>query len=383
MSASLARELRGREVVVCCGSGGVGKTTTSAALGMAMVRETDQKVLVLTIDPAQRLATAMGIPEIGSEPVRVSTARMRRAGIEPGGGGELWAAMLDARSVWADVVERYAPDRATAKAIKANRFYRGISDAFVGSQEYIAMEALYELHHAGEYDVIVIDTPPSRNALDFIQAPSRVSDFVGKRFIGWLSGGTRFGFRAIDFAAVPLMRIAGRVLGTEALGELREFATLIRELYDGVQTRGRDVYKLLRSDKTGFVVVTTLEPAAFGEAEFFTSKLRQYAMPLRGIVVNRVLPEWLDDAEAARVATALQDDDTLAGWLGSECNITTTEAGLTAVAQDFLTFNRLAIRDAKQLSRLARLGHVDVVRVPLMNDGIADLEGLAKIAALL
>src|SRR5580700_7567742 len=175
MTSPIVRSLEKCEVIVCCGSGGVGKTTTSAALAMVLAAKEDSRVLVLTIDPAKRLATALGVAQLGGDPVRVSSTRLRQAGVDSR--GEMWAAMLDAKSTWDAVVERYAPDRNTAKAIKANRFYKTISDSFAGSQEYMAMEALYELHRGGEYDCVVVDTPPSRNALDFLDAPSRVSDF--------------------------------------------------------------------------------------------------------------------------------------------------------------------------------------------------------------
>jgi anion-transporting ArsA/GET3 family ATPase len=378
MSSPLVRSLEKCEVVVCCGSGGVGKTTTSAVLAMVLAAKEDARVLVLTIDPAKRLATALGIDSLGGDPVRISNARLRQAGVDVR--GEMWAAMLDPKSTWDAVVERYAPDRDTARAIKANRFYKTISDSFAGSQEYIAMEALYELHRGGEYDCVVVDTPPSRNALDFLDAPSRVSDFVGKRFIGWLGGGTRLGFRAFDFAATPFIHIAERVLGTGGLDELREFATLIRSLYAGVQRRGHDVYRLMRSSKTGFVVVTTLDAGSFDEAKFFTKKLRGYSMPLRGVVVNRVLPQWLADREAAKAATTLVEDGDLSKWLASNCDIKANDQTLVRLGETFLTYQHLATRDAVQLSALAQLGPAPVATVPLFNQGVSDLEGLAKIA---
>lgn len=377
MTSPIVRSLEKCEVVVCCGSGGVGKTTTSAVLAMVLAAKEDSRVLVLTIDPAKRLATALGIDRLGGDPVRVSNARLRKAGVDAR--GEMWAAMLDAKSTWDAVVERYAPDRNTAKAIKANRFYKTISDSFAGSQEYIAMEALYELHRGGEYDCVVIDTPPSRNALDFLDAPSRVSDFVGKRFIGWLAGGTRLGFRATNFAAAPFIHIVERVLGAGGLDELREFATLIRSLYGGVQRRSHDVYRLLRSSKTGFVVVTTLDPGSFDEAKFFAKKLRGYSMPLRGVVVNRVLPQWLADRDAAKAAAALIEDGDLPQWLEAKCGIETDQETLMRLGETFLTYHRLATRDAAQLTALAQLGSAPVATVPLFDEGVGDLEGLAKI----
>ena len=187
--------------------------------------------------------------------------------------------MLDMKQAWDRMIERYSPDRATAQRILRNPLYQRITDSFVGSHEYAAIEALYELHDAGEYDCIVVDTPPSRSALDFLEAPTRLTDFVGSRLLSLLSGSSsRFGFRAMNFAATPFLRLADRLLGAEVLKEVSEFVQQLQLLYGGVQERARSVSKLLRSPKTGFVVVTTLEHGPFGEAEFFCTKLREYKM---------------------------------------------------------------------------------------------------------
>ena len=220
---------------------------------------------------------------------------------------------------------------ATAKSIKANRFYASISESFVGSHEYMAMEALYELHAGGEYDCVVVDTPPSRNALDFLEAPSRVADFVGARLLSWLAGGGAFGFRALNFAATPFLRMASKLIGADVLSELAEFVGLIRTLYSGVQERGRDVYRLMRSPVVGFVIVTTLEPEPFAEAQFFATKLREFSMPIRGIVINRVLPEYIRDPSASAAATTLAEDESVGAWLGKELGV---EINHRAIAKD-------------------------------------------------
>jgi anion-transporting ArsA/GET3 family ATPase len=350
----VAARLAEREVVVCAGSGGVGKTTISAALGMAMVAEQDKRVLVLTVDPARRLATALGLESVGTEPTAVPRAQLKRAlGAAPK--GELVTAMLDQKSTWDRMVSGLAPDRAAAQRIMRNPFYQGISDAFVGSHEYMAMEALYELHTAREYDVLIIDTPPSRNALDFLEAPNRLGDFVGARLLSWLAGPTRMGFRAMGFAAAPFMRMADRLLGTDVLEDLSAFVRDLQQLYGGVQQRAREVYRLLRAPATGFVVVTTLEPAPFAEAEFFCSKLHEFSMPLRALVVNRVLPDSLRERVSADVPKR--------------------------IAEAFTTLSRLADRDSRQVARLARLGRVPVARLPLVDHDISDLEGLSLMAA--
>ncbi|HEV7679331.1 MAG TPA: ArsA-related P-loop ATPase [Candidatus Dormibacteraeota bacterium] len=378
---NLAARLAEREVIVCAGSGGVGKTTISAALGMAIVAEHDLRVLVLTVDPARRLATALGIESMGIDPVAVPRARLRKVlGAAPK--GELVVAMLDMKSTWDRLVERLAPDRVTVERIFRNPFYQGISDAFIGSHEYMAMEALYELHTAREYDVLIIDTPPSRNALDFLEAPNRLGDFVGARLLAWLAGPTRVGFRAMGFAATPFLRMADRLLGSEMLENLSVFVRDLQGLYGGVQQRAREVYRLLRAPATAFVVVTTLEPAPFAEAEFFASKLHEFSMPLRALVVNRVLPESLRDREAVAAAASMEEDPSGAAKALSEVLGEKVPADAPRrIAEGFTLLSRLAERDSRQVQRLSRLGRVPVARLPLVDHDISDLEGLAIMAA--
>jgi anion-transporting ArsA/GET3 family ATPase len=378
----LGRRLGSLEVVICCGSGGVGKTTVSAALGMAIAAAEDKRVLVLTVDPARRLATALGIKGIGAEPVRIPKARLRRAGITVS--GDLEAAMLDMKQAWDRMIERYSPDRATAQRILRNPLYQRITDSFVGSHEYAAIEALYELHDAGEYDCIVVDTPPSRNALDFLEAPSRLTDFVGSRLLSLLSGGpSRFGFRAMNYAAAPFLRLADRLLGAEVLAEVSDFVRQLQLLYDGIQGRARSVYRLLRSPQTGFVVVTTLEQGPFSEAEFFCTKLREFKMPLRAMVVNRVLPDVFRDPGGVAAASTLVEDPKVAAWLSNELRLRVSAETARFVGRTFLTRSTLAQREVRQLARLGRIGDVPIVRIPLFSEEVSELEGLVRIAKAL
>jgi anion-transporting ArsA/GET3 family ATPase len=378
----LGGRLGSLEVVICCGSGGVGKTTVSAALGMAIAAAEDKRVLVLTVDPARRLATALGIKGIGAEPVRIPKARLRRAGITVI--GDLEAAMLDMKQAWDRMIERYSPDRATAQRILRNPLYQRITDSFVGSHEYAAIEALYELHDAGEYDCIVVDTPPSRNALDFLEAPSRLTDYVGSRLLSLLSGGpSRFGFRAMNLAAAPFLRLADRLLGAEVLAEVSDFVRQLQLLYDGIQGRARSVYRLLRSPQTGFVVVTTLEQGPFGEAEFFCTKLREFKMPLRAVVVNRVLPDVFREPAGIAAATTLVEDPKVAAWLSSALHLRVSADTARFVGRTFLTRATLAQREQRQLAKLGRIGDVPIVRIPLFSEEVSELEGLVRIAKAL
>ncbi|MFN2451995.1 MAG: ArsA family ATPase [Candidatus Dormibacteria bacterium] len=377
----LVARLRRQRVVVCCGSGGVGKTTVSAALGIALVAARPQRVMVLTVDPARRLASALGLRQVGTEPTVVAPALLRRAGVEPQ--GELVCAMLDMKTTWDRMIERYAPNREARQRILASPFYRGISEAFIGSHDYMAMEALYELHTSGEYDVLVIDTPPSRNALDFLEAPNHLVDFVGGRLLSWLARPSRLGWRAFNVAASPFLRMADRLLGADMLSELGTFVADVQGMYAGVQARAQAVYDLLRSPQSGFVVVTTLEPAAFAEGEFFARTLRDYSMPLRGVVVNRILPESLRDPAARALAHRLIDDsDSVRRWsakLGG--GLTSGAARLAGEAH--LALEQRAERDAAQLGRLEKLAGAGAVRVPLVERDVADLAGLAAIAGRL
>jgi anion-transporting ArsA/GET3 family ATPase len=377
----ISEQLAGLEIVITCGSGGVGKTTMSAALGIGIAAKYDKRVLVLTVDPAKRLATALGIKAIGADPVVISRVRLRRAGINSS--GEVSAAMLDMKSAWDHIVERNAPDRKTAERIFANKIYQRISDAFVGAQEYAAMDTLFELHQAGEYDLLVVDTPPSRNALDLLEAPTRLTDYVGARLLRLLSGPSAFGLRAASFAAGPVLRLADRLLGSELLGQVAEFARDMEHLYSGLQQRARQMYRLLRSPQVGFVVVTTLEPGPFAEAEFFCAKLRELTMPLRAIVVNRTLPESLRDPGGLAVARALADNGHVATWLTNELGFRVTTDAAQHLGDTHCMLNTLAQRDARQLARLARLGQVPAATVPFFTDDPPELEGVARIANLL
>lgn len=381
MSGELTAAVKHLDVVICCGSGGVGKTTISAATGLALAARADKRVLVLTVDPARRLATALGLGAIGDDPVVVSGARLRHAGLPLR--GEVLAAQLDAKSAWDRMIRRYASSDEVAQRILANRFYQGISEAFVGSHEYMVMEALYELHAAHEYDTVVIDTPPSRNALDLLEAPENLTDFVGGKLLSWLAGGSRVGFRALNLAARPIMAMADRLLGAEVLDELAEFIGDIQQMYGGVQRRARDVSRLLHSPAVGFVVVSSLEQRPFHEAEYFAARLRERRLPLRGIVLNRVLPEPFEGAAAARLATEMVEDEELADWLTGELGLNVSRKSLAAMGQGFLAYHRLAREGAQQRARLSNLGRVPVATVPLIAEHVSALEALVRIAQAL
>src|SRR5438105_3942048 len=262
-------------ILVLCGSDGVGKTTTAAALAArAAVRE-NIRVAVLTIDPARRLANAMGLAKLGN---RLRHVRLEGASRAAAPRGRLEAGMLETKSAWDELIIEQAGSREKADKILANPFYKEISGAFVGSHEYIAMERLYDLHQSGKYDLIVLDTPPSRNALDFLDAPNRMTELVSGGLLGLLArpgvAAGKVGFRMFSVATKPVLRIADRLLGGNTLTQLSDFLMSIEGLYDGFKKRADGVYQLLGDASTSFVVVTTLEDVPFEEARFFVEKLR-------------------------------------------------------------------------------------------------------------
>jgi len=269
-------------VIVCTGSGGVGKTTTAAALALAAAGR-GRRTVVCTIDPARRLAQSLGLEDLDNTPRPV-------AGV-PG----LEAMMLDMKGTFDEVIERHAGNPARAQRIKANPFYRQMSGTMAGTQEYMATEKLYELHRSGRYDCIVLDTPPTRNALDFLDAPRRLTDFLEGRFLKMflapgMSAG-RLASRAAGIGAGFFMRTASRVTGAGVLADLGEFFQSFEGMYEGFKTRAQDVYRLLQSPEAAFVVVATPETPALREARYFLQRLADEGMPTAGLVVNRVTGE--------------------------------------------------------------------------------------------
>ena len=312
-SHSLESLLATREVVVFCGSGGVGKTSVAAAAGVTAAARLGGKVLVLTIDPARRLADALGIEPFGNVERRVSLDACRELGIEPR--GELYAAMLDTKQSWDELVLRHAPDETTAYRILDNRLYHNVTARFVQSHDYIAMERLYDLHASGTYDLIIIDTPPTRNAIDFLEAPARMAEFFGGRLVRLLtmpyriSGGR--GARMFNAASRPFYQLADRVLGSQFLQDIAEFFLNFQSMYPGFVERANAVEQLLHDRRTTFAVVTTLEGAPLREAEQFCHELSARNFHLGALVLNKTLPEYMRSVDGERAAETLERDGRL------------------------------------------------------------------------
>ena len=358
----------GTRIVVCCGAGGVGKTTTAAALALRAA-EQGRTVVVLTIDPARRLAQSMGLDALDNSP-RIVT------GLDEAAGGSLDAMMLDMKRTFDEVVLAHAtPER--ARAILANPFYQSLSSSFSGTQEYMAMEKLGQLRAQNRWDLIVVDTPPSRSALDFLDAPKRLGSFLDGRFIRILMGGAQTGGRAyLKVLGAGLGAVTAaltKVLGAQVLKDLQAFVAALDTMFGGFRERADATYQLLQTHGTAFVVVATPERDALREASYFVERLGEEGMPLAGLVLNRVHTTGAAGLSAARAAA------------GAE---TLEEAGQHSLAAGILRLHadRMRIIGREQsLRRRFTAAHprVPVVDVPAQPGDVHDLHGLRMIGAAL
>jgi anion-transporting ArsA/GET3 family ATPase len=361
---SVEEIVEGRGICICAGSGGVGKTTTSAALAAGLASR-GKKVAVLTIDPAKRLADSLGLKELENEPRQVDPNLFQQCGVEMR--GELWAMMLDAKATFDEVVRNHAPDAETRDRILENRIYRQLSNALAGSQEYMAMEKLFEIHQEGRYDFLVLDTPPSRNALDFLDAPKRLTNFIEGRGMQMFMKPTGFATKVVGRGSSMAMGVLKRVTGLDLLTDLSEFFQAFSGMVDGFRERAKRVSELLADPATTFVVVCGPQGEPIEEAVYFHRKLVEAKLPVGGVIVNKVHYETdTEDLESGEVQADLHDllDDELA----------------ERVAQNFADYQALAERDARNVDRLAReLNQKRVIRIPYLDEDVHDLVALLKI----
>jgi anion-transporting ArsA/GET3 family ATPase len=360
----------GTRILVCCGSGGVGKTTTSAALALAAA-EAGRRVVVLTIDPARRLAQSLGLVELDNEPRRVDV---------PGIPGELHAMMLDMKRTFDDIVVSHStPER--AEQILANPFYQTLSSSFSGTQEYMAMEKLGQLRASDTWDLIIVDTPPSRSALDFLDAPNRMSRFLDGTMIRLLTAPARAGGRAgFKFASAGFMiftRIISKVLGGQLLRDISAFVSALDTMFGGFRERATATYELLRRPGTWFVVVATPEPDALREASYFVDRLSSEGMPLAGLVLNRTHPPASTRLSATRAETAAE----AAAETGNGDPAVALAAGALRVHAERMT---LAAREQRLADRFTS-AHPEVAMraVPAAAGDVHDLDGLRTMAEAL
>jgi anion-transporting ArsA/GET3 family ATPase len=383
----LEQLLSAKEVVVACGPGGVGKTTTSAALAATAAARLGGRVLVLTVDPARRLADALGVGGIGNVARRVPAEAFTDAGVRPK--GELYAAMLDMGESWDSLVRRHAPDPVTAKQILVNPLYRNITRRFAQGQDYIAMERLYELHEEGEFDLLVVDTPPSLNALDLLDAPGRMAEFFSSRLLRWLI--VPYRSRFVNLASRPFYQVADRILGSQFLEDLAGFFILFQTMRDGFVARAEAVSRLLRDVRTTFVVVTTLEAVPAVDAEQLIESLRERHLHLGLLVCNKVLPHSFSSPPIGRTAESLgQRAGELAGMLASRLPLDPASSErpsaemvarvLEEVARSFGNFRLVATREAELLRELSA-AHEVTATVPYHPGHVTDLGGLLDVGA--
>ncbi|HEY5052865.1 MAG TPA: ArsA-related P-loop ATPase [Solirubrobacterales bacterium] len=362
---SVGEILDGKGICICAGSGGVGKTTTSAAIATGMAAR-GLKVCVLTIDPAKRLADSLGLRELGNTASRVDPKLFEAQGVEMK--GELWAMMLDAKATFDELVARQAPDEESRDRVLNNRIYQQISNALAGSQEYMAMEKLFELHSEGDFDLLVLDTPPTRNALDFLDAPRRLTQFIEGRSLRVFMRPTGIAARVAGRGASVALSVFKRIVGFDLLADLAEFFNAFSGMVDGFQARAKRVNKLLADPSTCFLVVCGPQGEPVDEAVYFHRKLVEAKLPFGGVIVNKVhyAAEDLGGNSSALPAALVEK-------LGDEdlCK---------RVADNFADYQALAERDARNIKRLeAELRTKGVIRIPYLDEDVHDLAGLAEI----
>jgi anion-transporting ArsA/GET3 family ATPase len=356
----------GIRIIVCCGSGGVGKTTTAAALGLRAA-ERGRKVVVLTVDPARRLAQSMGLTELDNTPRPV-------IGVE--GPGELQAMMLDMKRTFDEIIEAHA-DPARAQQILENPFYQSLSSSFSGTQEYMAMEKLGQLRRDGDWDLIVVDTPPSRSALDFLDAPERLGRFLDGRLIRILmmpaKAGGRSAFKLLNAGFGLVAGAMTKILGAQFLKDIQMFVSALDAVFGGFRQRAEQTYKLLQAPGTAFVVVAAPERDAMREASYFVERLADEGMPLAGLVINRVHASLAPALSAARSTAAAEDLEARGGH-----ELTAAVLRLHAGRM------QLAAREHREQEHFTSAHPtVPIAQVLAMPEDVHDLDGLRRIGELL
>ena len=347
---TVAHVVEERRVIVCCGPGGVGKTTVSASFALEAARR-GRRACVVTVDPARRLADAMGIESLPNEPVEVPGAWA----------GTLHAVMLDAKTTFDELVERYARTTDQAAAIKANRLYQNLTGGLSGTQEYMAMEKLYELTGSEDFDIVVVDTPPTRNALDLLDAPRRLTQFLENRLFRALMAPTRLSLRALHLATQALLKTISRVAGAEIVQDAVTFFQAFQGMEVGFDERARAVRELLADPKTAYVIVTSPRVDALEEAEFFASRLDERNVRTAALVVNRIHPRFGPADLALPEAPA-----------GTALGVLTDNVRILDAAAD---------EEERSFAELAAITWpAPLARVPLLGTDVHDVDGLVAVA---
>jgi anion-transporting ArsA/GET3 family ATPase len=368
--ADLATLVADRHIVICCGTGGVGKTTTAAALAIEGACR-GRNTVVVTIDPAKRLANALGVEGLTNRAHEIPRDRWD-PGMAAPASGRLHAVMLDTKTTFDQLVQKYAVNGEQAERILENGFYRNIAGALSGTQEYMAMEKLYELHDSGGFDLIVVDTPPTRHALDFLDAPRRLTRLLDNRIFRWLMVPTRTTLRVGSFAAQAFLRTVSRVIGTEPIDDIVAFFRAFEGMEQGFRDRAQEVMRLIASDRTAFVLVTSPRRDAVEEAAFFAERLADGDFAVDALVVNRVHPHYCDlSPQSLRVhAAEVVERD------GPPDAVARLVARYTNLAQ----FEEVAAQERRELAGLEeRLGRASVAYVPELGRDVHDFSALRAV----
>ena len=374
-TSDLAKIIGEKKLLICVGSGGVGKTSMAAAIGVDAARR-GRRVLVLTIDPARRLANSLGLERFGNQETRIDLDELGDTD------GELWAMMLDPQRTFDELIKRVAKDPKRQKAILENHVYQNIADTIVGNQEYMATEKLYDVVSSGRYDLVVLDTPPVKNALDFLESPGRMARFVDKRIMKWFltpyDEGRVFGRLLMGTSAV-LFRLLSYIFGREFLSDLSEFFLHFRDLYEGFQLRHSAVLEMFHSDETAFLIVTAPSRPAIDVALFFVRELGERKMPSVGAVVNqrhRTLGVSLDPQEVLGERAAGLSEGLASHTAGAML------ARLGAAHRRLVELSRYEETMVEELSgAISRDQHI--WQVPRLAGEVHDLRALSEVGTLL
>ncbi len=347
-----------RSIIICCGPGGVGKTTISATFALQAARA-GRRACVVTVDPARRLADSLGVESLPNTPTLV----------DGDWSGELYALMLDTKGTFDDLVHRYANSGEQAESIQTNRLYKNLAGALSGTQEYMAMEKLYELTEDGGYDLVVVDTPPTRNALDLLDAPRRLTSFLENRLFRALLMPTRAYFKAVAVATQALLRTISKVAGAEIVQDAITFFQAFQGMEEGFRTRASSVRTLLADEATAYVIVTSPRPDAVEEARFFTGKLRETGVVPSALIVNRVHPHFVDGVDSSE------------GDLTTRSLELPKDDELRAIIDNLEALEAVATREEAAYSELVhQVAPAPVGRVPLLDTDVHDLTGLGTVA---
>ncbi len=373
-ASPIAEMIHSKKVIICCGSGGVGKTTVSAALALSAAKA-GKRVCVVTIDPARRLADAFGLEALENQPRSV-------AGDWP---GELWALMLDTKVTFDDLINRHSANEAQAQAILNNKLYRNLSGALSGTQEYMAMEKLYELYNDERFDLVVVDTPPTRNAIDFLEAPKRLANFLENKIFRLLMMPTRAYLRAVSLATRTFLRTISKVVGAEVVTDAVEFFHAFEGLEEGFRQRAHRVESLFGSDETAFILATAPKSEAIDEAMFFAKRLLEIGLGVDALIVNRVHPKF--DPGPKSVLAGLDatwpntdgERDLAASKIDAKGHREASDA--KAMISNWLAIRAQNHAEEELLAVITKVvDPAPVVKVPLLQEDVHDLAGIELVA---